>query len=324
MLVTMNTLQRILFGGLLAVGVLVQAGEPKVAFHDDGRGQLQILVDGREALAYQYAPDLDMAHFYPVRSPSGKSMTVEQTEPYPHHRSFWFADTIQLEGNRQASTYFAINSKDPKDPKSPFKDHIRHVAFVPGKTEGNEGTIGMKLVWEMDRNVPMLDEQRLLRVVSLGEGEYFLDVTFTLTAAYGNVTFKSDNAHYAWPYIRINEQFNVEKGKATMTNSEGGVNQKQTHGKPAHWVDYSAPVADGFEGLAMFSHPSNGYPHTWLTRDYGTFGPRRVDAKNGKPFVLPKGESLVQRIGVLVHKGDVKTGRVAERYRQYVEDKIGP
>jgi len=26
-----------------------------------------------------------------------------------------------------------------------------------------------------------------------------------------------------------------------------------------------------------------------------------------------------QRVGILVHAGDVKTGRVAERYRQYLE-----
>jgi len=39
------------------------------------------------------------------------------------------------------------------------------------------------------------------------------------------------------------------------------------------------------------------------------------------PFVLEEGESLTQRVGVLVHKGDVQTGRVAERYQSYITGK---
>jgi hypothetical protein len=83
-------------------------------------------------------------------------------------------------------------------------------------------------------------------------------------------------------------------------------------------MDYSCTVEGEMEGLAVFSHPSNGYPHKWLTRDYGTFGPRRIDEKSGKPFTLKKGETLAQRIGVLVHHGDADGGKVAERYQEYI------
>jgi hypothetical protein len=66
----------------------------------------------------------------------------------------------------------------------------------------------------------------------------------------------------------------------------------------------------------------NDHPHTWLTRNYGTFGPRRNDAQNGKKFTLKKGETLTRRIGVLVHNGDVKSGKVAERYEEYCKGKL--
>jgi hypothetical protein len=36
------------------------------------------------------------------------------------------------------------------------------------------------------------------------------------------------------------------------------------------------------------------------------------------PFPLRKGEALGQRVGVLVHSGDVSSGRVRERYEKYV------
>jgi len=43
---------------------------------DDQAGRLRVVIDGREAIVYQYGADLDLPHYYPVRSPSEKSITV--------------------------------------------------------------------------------------------------------------------------------------------------------------------------------------------------------------------------------------------------------
>jgi hypothetical protein len=72
------------------------------------------------------------------------------------------------------------------------------------------------------------------------------------------------------------------------------------------------------EGVAVFQWP-DGREHRFLTREYGTFGPRRPDDRSGKPFTLKKGESITQRVGVLVHNGDAAGGRVRERYKKYVK-----
>jgi hypothetical protein len=253
--------------------------------------------------------------------PSGRSLTVDQTEPYPHHRSVWFADTVRLDGQRRVSFYNAYYTRlDPKNPKSPFRDRIRHRESTPGKCVDNQAELSLKLLWEMDSKVPILDEARRLRVVALGDGEYLIDLTFTLTASHGDVAFESDATHYAWPYVRMSADFSVAKG-GTITNSEGGINQAKTNNQPARWVDYSNTIKGQTEGLALFGHPDNGPPPRWLTRDYGTFGPRRADERSGRKFTLKKGAQLGQRVGILVHKGDVKSGRVAERYRVYVERK---
>jgi hypothetical protein len=251
-------------------------------------------------------------------------MTVQKTEPYPHHRSFWFADTVQLAGQRQTSFYNALYSGagDKKNPQPPFRDHIRQVGFTTQQGGDGQGELGMKLLWEMDDGkTPVLDETRAIRVVALGEGEYLLDLTFTVKASYGDVEFKSDAVHYAWPFIRLNKDFNSENG-GLLVNSEGATGQTNTNLKVARWVDFSRTGVSDPEGLAMFSHPSNEQPHAWLTRDYGCIGPRRVDAKSGKPFTLKQGDTLATRCGVLVHKGDVKTGRVAERYQAYAAGRM--
>lgn len=289
---------------------------------DDAAGTLTVLVDGREAFVYRYGAEVDLPHYYPVRSPDGKSMTVQQTDPYPHHRSFWFADKVQLAGKRPVTVYNAFYSKeDGPDGRPAFRDHVRHVEFVPGQSTKDQAEIGIKLVWEMDHTTPVLDELREMRVVALGDGEYFFDITFTVTAAYGDVAFVSDAVHYAWPYVRMNKDFNVEAG-GTITNSQGGINQKGTNGKVARWIDYSNTVDGQPAGLAIFSHSDNPQPHAWLTRDYGCFGPRRIDARSGKPFTLKQGDSISRRVGILVHRGDVEDGNVAERYRQYVAGKL--
>lgn len=310
--------------GLLNVPSISRAVPDIELKPDDTNGRLQILIGGKEALVYVCGTNVDLPHFYPVRSPSGKSITVEQTEPYPHHRSFWFADTVQLEGQRQVSFYNALYSGvgDKKNPKPPFRDHIRQVAFTKQRSGDGKAELDAKLLWEMDDGkIPVLDESRQMRIVALGDGEYFLDLHYTLTASYGDVTFRSDAVHYAWPFIRLNDDFSA-KGGGVLVNSEGQIGQTNTNMKVAQWVDFSRTGAKEVEGLAMFSHPSNEHPHTWLTRDYGCIGPRRVEAKSGKPFTLKKGETIQTRAGVLVHKGDVKSGRVAERYQAYVAGKL--
>ncbi len=289
---------------------------------DNQENQLQILIDGREAVVYRYGPTVDLVHYFPVRSPSGKLLTIQQTEPYPHHRSVWFADTVQLEGRRKVSFYNALYSrKDKTDPNSPFRDHIRHLEFLASRVNGNQAEISARLVWEMDDDVPVLDELRRMRIANLGGGQYLMDLKFTLTATYGDVSFVSDDVHYAWPYVRIHPQFSGNEG-GKLFNSEGGVGQAGTHNQPARWIDYSNTVDGVTEGLTIFSHSDNEHPHRWLTREYGTFGPRREDARSGKTFVLTKNQSLRQRVGILVHRGDVDTANIAQRYQEYLQDDL--
>ncbi len=295
---------------------------------DKQKGCLSVIIEGRTALVYRYVDWLDLPHYWPLNSPSGKNMLVQQTDPYPHHRSFWFADTVRLEHGREVSTYNALYSgqKIGTNAKTgeaifgpPFKDHVRHRSFSRLQSEEGKAEIVSRLIWEMDGTTPLLDEERALLVFALGGGEYLLDLTFVLTATYGDVEFVSDDVHYAWPYLRMQTRFSGEKG-GILTSDTGQTGQEDTNMLFARWIDYSNIVEGISEGLAVFQWPDE-QGHRWLTREYGCFGPRRPDVRSGKPFVLKQGESLSQRVGVLVHKGDVKDGRVAQRYQDYIAGK---
>ena len=289
---------------------------------DDEAGRLHVSIEGQEVFIYRYTHWLDIPHIWPLNSPSGKNMLVQQTDPYPHHRSFYVADTVRLDGKREVSTYNALYSGQSIGTESygpPFRDHIRHEKFTRLETEGNRAVIGTKLIWEMDRDIPVLEEQRHLVIHSLGKGEYLVDMTFELITAYGDVQFVSDDVHYAWPFIRMHPRFSGESG-GTITADNGATGEANTNMKTAQWIDYSNTVEGITEGLAVFQFP-DGKEHRWLTREYGIFGPRRPDEQNGKPFTLEKGKSITQRVGILVHTGDVNAGRVAERHKQYIQGK---
>lgn len=304
-----------------AAGLGLSASKPPITVdRDDRAGFLTVLIGGREALVFRYGAGLDLPHYWPVRSPSGKTMLVEKTEPYPHHRSLWFADTVRpAGGERDLSFYNALYSGvkgEAGDWGPPFRERIRLLSFPRIEASKARALIEARLVWESDGK-PVVEETRRLVVHSLGHGEYLLDLAWSLTPSGAEVTFVGDDVHYAWPFLRVDPVWNGEHGGRIVSDS-GAEGEKATNMKPALWIDYSNTVEGATEGVAVFQWP-DGREHRWLTREYGCFGPRRPDDRSGKPFALQKGETLTQRVGVLVHRGDAASGRVRERYERFVK-----
>jgi len=291
--------------------------------NDENSGKLAVFFEGQPLFVYQYSHQWDLTHFWPLYSPSGNNMLVQKTEPFPHHRAFWFADTVRLEDERDVSFYYAYLTGQKINDNAfspPFSDHIRHIEFTRSDARGNKAIIEERLVWEMDGNKPVMEEFRNIRIYILENREYLIDIVFTLTAYFGDVHFISDNIHYAWPYLRMHPVFSEENG-GTISSDKGSIGEEETDMKTAQWIDYSNTVDGVTEGLAVFQWP-DGHDHKWLTREYGCFGPRRPEFQNGKPFTLNKGDSISQQVGIYVHKGDAKTGKVDQLYKQYISGKF--
>jgi hypothetical protein len=314
---------------LICCGISAEEPAPDriVVAMDEGAGHLTVTVDGQTAFVYCFGPTVDLPHFNPFNSSSGRAMTAKITDPYPHHRSFWVADErVQLEGAlEKADIYTSLysgvtNKEESKWPVAPYRRQVVHVEFSGLKTNGDTAEFDERLLWK-NGDVRLLDELRHYRVRALGNGEYLLDFSFQLRAAYGKVTITRDASHYAIPYIRMNDTFSVQHGGGKIVNSEDGVNQAGTHNQLATWVDYSAPLAGkrGAEGLACFIHPCKKPPHLWLTRDYGTWGPRGPEGFHNATFTITEGASYDQRVGLLVHNGDAETGNVSKRYQAYCD-----
>ncbi len=287
---------------------------------DDDAGKLTVVMDGRDILTYQYGKEFAIPHYWPVRSPSGKLLTVQHPDPYPHHRSLWIADKLQCGSGPVVDFYHCVkNYNQEGQPESGFRHFIRHQRFGELKAERGRVIIEAELTWFVNQTTPVLDERRTMSVMALGNGEYLLDLAWELKASHGDVKILSDDVHYAWPYVRMHPQFSGESG-GVIVNDRGLQGQSGTHDQVAKWIDYSNTVEETTEGLALFIF-DDGNEHRWLTREYGTFGPRRPDQTSGSNFELRLGDSLSGRVGILVHRGDVHSGKVNLRYQQYLEGK---
>lgn len=287
-------------------------------FEDPDAGILRVEIDRAEAFSYRYDDQYALPHIWPLRSPDGQPMLVQHPDPYPHHRSLWIADRIRIADGREVDFYHCWKQyRDPEQPELGFKSFIRHTGFESAAFAANQASFVATLDWVIDEDTIALRERRSFHITALGDGEYLLDLSWTLTAADSEVTFTSDWVHYAWPYVRMHPAWNGEHA-GVIEDDQGRRGQAATNEQYADWIDYSNTVDDETAGLAVLLPPSDE-PRKWLTREYGTFGPRRTDALSGTSFSLDPGESLTGRAAILVHRGNAATGRVADRYQDWIK-----
>src|SRR6185295_7073001 len=127
--------------------------------------------------------------------------------------------------------------------------------------------------------------------------------------------------------VRMASSIRVDsKQGGEIVNSDGLTNQA-AWGKPAAWVDYHGPVDGETWGIAILNHPSSfRYPTYWHVRTYGLFaanpfGIHDFTGSTDGSFTLAAGKSIELKYRVLLHKGDEKSGNVAEAFATYKSHK---
>jgi hypothetical protein len=286
--------------------------------NDAERGRIVLRTAAGEVLGWSYGAEQAIPHWFPLASPSGRELLVQHPDPYPHHCAMWIADRVQLADGPVVDFYHCTrNQKDPDDAGAGYRHLIRQRSVRRCELADGKAVVTVELQWLVDGTTPVLDDTRTFALTPLAGNESQLDLEFTLRAAHGPVTFHSDQVHYAWPLLRVHPQFSAANG-GTLVDDQGRAGQRSTNEQYARWMDYSNTIDGVTEGLAILL-PAGAGPRRWLTRDYGCFGPRRPDPQNGTRFVLQPGAELRGAVRILVHRGDAVSGRVAERYRDYVE-----
>lgn len=234
---------------------------------------------------YRFAPDTKYPYFHPVLGPrSGRTVTVHQTEPYPHHSSIFFGCDRVNGGN-----YWQEGLE---------RGRIVSQAVRLVRAAGEHIEFEQTCRWERPGAEAPFDDVRRITISAPEPDVRFVDFDVTLTAC---TEVKIEPTNHSLFAARMAPDLSVQGG-GTLVNAHGNTGEKATFGRPAPWADYRGNRAGVTEGLTILSHPTNRwFPEPWFTRDYGFFSPTPLHWIEGDAIRFAKGEKLRLRYRVVVH-----------------------
>jgi hypothetical protein len=288
----------------------------------DKGDKVEISIGGELFSAYHYAPSWARPFLWPVIGPYGDSVTrnypMDPSVPgekhdHPHHKSI----------------YTAFGDVNGVDDWSEMEGHGRIVHRRFRQLRGGPvlGVIQAENDWVSKDGQKVLSEVRTIVIYNLlPSRERIVDFTIHFQADQGPVRF-GDTKEGGILAVRVATSMDVTSGLGgRIENSFGGINERETWGKKAHWCDYSGPVQGRLVGITIMDNPENlRHPTEYHVRNYGlmTANPFAWHDYKGDPtldgsYTVPAGGSLTFRYRLLIHKGDARGGRVASRYHDYI------
>ena len=258
-------------------------------------------VDGKMFTCYKFAGSQKYPYFWPVNGPlTGKSITTETSEPYPHHHSLLFG-CDRVNG---ANFWQDVNERGQILSQGPKID----------EASGERIVLTDMCLWKQPGKEPVISDTRQMTICAPSEKLRIIDFKITITPLVDIEILKTNHSLFS---ARVVPELSVQSG-GTLINAEGNISEKGTFGAASPWCDYSGTRNDLTEGIAILQNPANRwYPSKWFTRDYGFFSPTPMYWLEGDKLNLAKGEKLTLEYRVVVHTGDAKTANIAGLFSQY-------
>lgn len=246
--------------------------------------RLVIRFQGELFTEYRYGPETKYPYFYPVIGPrSGRTLTVHQTEPYPHHSSIFFGCDRVNGGN-----YWQ---------EGPERGRIVSQGVRLIRDRGERIEFEQECLWERPgAEAPFEDRRRV--VLSAPEPQVrCLDFEVRLTALAPVKIEKTNHALFA---VRVAPDLAVSGG-GRLLNARGQRGEAGTFQQPAAWAVCGVERPEGPESVGLLSHPANRwYPEPWFTRDYGFMSPTPLNWLGAEGLRFAPGETLRLRYRVVV------------------------
>jgi len=292
-----------------------------VTLKDQPGEKLDVMIGGRLFTSYNYAPRWVRPFLHPVIGPGAVAVTrgfpmipdlPGEAKDHPHHKSIWVAwgDTNGTDNWSEV------------EPRHGRQLHQKFGCVVSGPVYGKFCATNDWVT--NDRKKKDLTETRTLTFYNLPDRERIIDLVVEFQATEGAVRF-GDTKEGGICSVRVTSTMDA-KGQGRIENAYGGINEKETWGKRAHWCDYSGPASGKHVGVAVFDTPGNyRYPTYWHVRDYGLmtanpFGLSHFwnDKTKDGSYTLPAGQTLRFAYRIYLHPGDAAKGRVREKFLNYL------
>ena len=274
-------------------------GQKVTARHD--KDLIIVDVDGKLFTCYKFNTEQKYPYFWPVNGPvSGKSVTTETSEPWPHHHSLFFGCDRVNGGNywQEGNERGQIVSQGPKIVEA----------------SGGRVVISDECLWRRPGAEPIIRDKRVIIITAPNKDIRLIDFEIFLEPLTQITIQKSNHALFS---ARVMPELSVSSG-GTLVNAEGRLAEKGTFGIPSPWCDYSGTRGGVTEGIAILQNPNNRwFPCKWFTRDYGFFSPTPMNWLENDQLQLAVGQTLTLRYRVVVHAGDAKAAGIAEIFSRY-------
>jgi hypothetical protein len=273
--------------------------------------QASVACDGREIARYYFGKDLYRPFLYPIIGPSGRSLTrmghPRDPNTHSHHNSVWIS-------------HHDVNGVGFWNDAKTSEGRIVHQKVIRYEDTNDEALIEVQNAWidGAGRGKTLLEEQRAMRFRPQERGQWLLILDVTFSAAKQPVTLGKTN--FGFTGVRMAKTIDVHDGGGMIRNSEGAVNERQVHEKPARWVDYSGPITPtAQEGITLLDHPQNeNHPTVFHVRDDGWMG---AAFNFSAPRTIEPGQPLKLRYGLWVHSGIPTAATIDEQFAAFA--KIG-
>jgi len=259
--------------------------------------EISFLIDGVERLTWHGGSDVPRPFFFPLIGPSGEPLTRMGHPGAPdhdHHRSIWFAHH-DIEGHS-----FWTEETEAR---------IRQKQWLAMESGEEEARLGTLLGWYDPEGIELLEQELVVAVRPLPEGEMTVELQSTWRLPEGRESTRLEKTNFGLLAVRMAASISARFGAGRLLDSEGREGEKAIFGQQAVWMDYSGPVAVGQgeerhwveEGVAFLDHPQNPrYPTHWHVRDDGWMGASYCFA-DGETITPEK--PLVLRYLLYVHNG---------------------
>ena len=279
--------------------------------------QATFLVDGKELTRFHFDPAMKRPFWYPIQTTLAPSV-IRMGHPHDpvshrHHNGLWMTH----------SNVSGVNFWDdePDNGKDRIRGTIRHQRIL-GLWDGDESAAMMTLIhWVADRDDRvLLIEKRHAELRPLqGAASWFfiVDSEFTVPKG-GATTFEATS--FGLMSARMAKTIGVNDGGGRVLNSEGRLNEEETHWNPARWCDYSGRLTNdekGFAGITLMNHPQNpNNPTDFHVRNDGWMC---SCLSRETPVTVTETTPLRARWGLWVHEGMPAQAQCEEMYQQFLK-----
>lgn len=272
----------------------------------------------RELARYYYSPSLRRPFLHPIIGPSGRPLTrmghPRDPQGHSHHNSVWIS-------------HQSVNGTNFwEDADSPQHGRIRQVRLRALDDGDPDCGLTADLTWTGPTGATLLAERRRITLRDLTGGEWLLLLDLSFTTGLETVTF--GQSPFGPIGVRMVKTIGVNDGGGQLRNSEGLAGEPAIFRKPARWVDYSGPVANGprgtliQEGITLLDHPANpSHPSPFHVRRDGWMG---ACLTLNAALTLRPGNALRLRYGLYVHAGVPAPPAIDAMWKRFAGDPIAP